>query len=1323
MTDEQANLLAKHHKTKLNFSVRLALGITALSLLGMVIIFVIVNTIVRGILYDSVIGAAQRDKTIYANEIDAWFGTQTQTVRNLATVLSALPNEQHFADIAKNFVADYDFIDNVFIGFADGSIINGRAWVPANAGDELGGIGWGPWENWKATNRPWFMAASAASGEVIATEPYLSQSMGNITVAMSTWVPDLGGVGAVVGFSISIDYILQRISQYPVMGCGYLILVGSGGGIIVHPNAEYAPCQDGHLYNIRNIPNGEFMMEHIAIGVDFVEFNDWNLGPSYFLSTPLEVIGWTLAAVVPVATTRLIVLQHLNLIMVSFAALLVALLTFTMFFVSYLVRSMEEKRVSEERLRIVIDNMPWVANISGKGSAIMDCNEEAPRLFGLRDKQEYIERFFELQPPVQPDGRDSMEKAMAMDAIAFETGQNRFEWMHRHINGELIPCEITLIRVKWFGEDKLLSFIRDLREFYEAQGRERVLNERVQLMLDAAPLMIQYWDRAYNYIDCNKTTLDFYGFSTKEEYKGRSLDVMPEVQPDGTYSWVTWKKFLGRIFENGFDTIDFVEKKLTGEPVFLEVAGYRMRYNNDQVAVTYANDLTQLKHSLERMREAEERAQLMLDGTPVACYLINKDFGAIDCNKETLNLFDFDGKAAGIENFREIFLQYRFDRLEKHFNKALKVGTERFEWILQKPNDGGYIPCDISFIRYSHKGEYVIAAYIFDLRMLKEMLWERQRMETAEENNRAKSRFLARMSHEIRTPITAVLGISEIQLQDPTLSPHTEEAFVKIHDSSSILLQIVNDILDLSKIEAGKMSLLDEEYHVASLISDMVQLHLVYIGSKKIEFHVNVDENLPTVLVGDELRIKQIVSNLLSNALKYTDSGSVELSLQCQKAAREGDVTFVLGIRDTGQGMSPEQIDALYSEYTRFNERENRSMSGTGLGMPIVYSLVQMMDAKINVESEPGKGTNVVVRIPQKIASQEVLGAEMACNLRHFEMNTRSAAKRFKFVPELMPYGSVLVVDDVEANLYVAQGLLMFYGLKIEICDSGQAAIEKVSQGNVYDIIFMDQMMPGMSGTETMKALRGIGYTQPIVALTANALIGQAGEFLKDGFDGFISKPIQTMHLNTVLTKYVRDKQPPEVLEAAISAGGGFKPSVFNGGIDGYLSRPDVASRLRTDFAESQKGVFADMTAALNTGDFDTAYRLIHTLKGLAGLIHENALVRAAVKVEQILQNGKIPVANLLNALESELIRVLGQIEEMRDTTAPPRDRVFDKEKAKVLFDKLHELILADSAESLNLLEELSTIPQAGDLSTQVKECDFAAAAKALENLRAVLNV
>ncbi|MCL2600475.1 MAG: ATP-binding protein, partial [Treponema sp.] len=1123
------------------------------------------------------------------------------------------------------------------------------------------------------------------------------------------------------GFSISLAGVLERIGQHPVKGDGYLMLVGADNEIVFHPNPEYAPSPDGVLRDLRHIGNGELMASHIADGVLFAELVDCYLGHSYFMATPLDIVGWTLVAIIPSDAARVPVFQYMSLIIVSISGLLLLLFAFIMFFVSQITKNMEEGHAAEGRLRLIFDNMPMATNIRDRKHTILHCNDETRKLFHLNDVQEYVDRFWELSPEFQPDGSLSREMVLELSMRAFDTGHLRFEWMHQRLNGKHIPCEITLTRVDFKGGDYLLVFIRDLTEFYESRRHEQEVNQRMRLMLDSTPMLIQYWDEDYNCIDCNQTALDFFGCSSVGEYKASLWDAnRRETEAENVR---IWDAHLAKIFEEGFDNFVYEEKipNKGNQVAFLEIVGYRVSYNDNTVAITYANDVTQLQHSMQMMREAEERAQLMLDGTPVSCFLINRDFEAIDCNLETLNLLDFESKAEGIENFKEIFMQHQFERLKKHFDRALQIGAERFEWILQKPNEGSYIPCDIAFIRFTHKGEFVIAAYIFDLRVIKQMLNERQRMETAEENNRAKSRFLARMSHEIRTPITAVLGISEIQLQNPTLSTHVEEAFVKIHDSASILLQLVNDILDLSKIEAGKMSLIHNTYDVASLISDVVQLHLVYIGSKEIEFHVNVDEKLPTSLTGDELRIKQIVSNLLSNAIKYTVSGSVDMSLRYQKGTAEDDMMLVISIHDTGRGMSKEQLGDLYNEYTRFNEDNDRSV-GTGLGMPIVYSLVQMMDAKIEVESQVDEGTTVTVSIPQKIANPKAIGTVVSKSLRHFETSERTAAKRFKFVPELMPYGRVLVVDDVEANLFVAKGLLMFYGLKIETCNSGQAAIEKVKKGEVYDIIFMDHMMPGMNGIEAMKVLRDIGYNHPIVALTANALIGQAEEFLSYGFDGFISKPIQTVHLNTILLKYIRDKQPPEVLEAARTASTGFKPGTGNIDIDGYMNRPDVTNKLRVDFAKSQKNVSAEISTAMEAGDIKTAYRLAHTLKGLAGLIRESTVVQLAAEAEHSFQKGEVPAADLLDALKNEVSSVLDRIE-IPDPVAPSPDTVLDPAKTKALFDRLRDLIQIDSAECLELLGELARIPNADELYRQIEEFDFTAAAKTLETLRADLKI
>ena len=594
---------------------------------------------------------------------------------------------------------------------------------------------------------------------------------------------------------------------------------------------------------------------------------------------------------------------------------------------------------------------------------------------------------------------------------------------------------------------------------------------------------------------------------------------------------------------------------------------------------------------------------------------------------------------------------------------------------------------------------------------------EMYRIEIAEESNRAKSRFLARVSHEIRTPISAVMGISEIQLQNPDLLPNVEEAFAKIHNSSNLLLVIINDILDHSKIESGKMLITESEYEVASLVSDVAHLYLLYLGSKDIKFRIQVDENLPASLIGDVLRIEQITSNLLSNSFKYTMSGTVELSLQGQKdESRDGYISLVITISDTGLGMTPEQLENLYNEYERFHMNELHSVTGTGLGMSIVYGLVQMMDAELNIESEIGKGTKAVVRIPQKIADSKVIGKELSSNLQRFEEYTHAVAKRFNFEPEPMPYGKVLVVDDVEANLYVARGLLDFYDLNVEVCDSGYEAIDRIKQGEVYDIIFMDHMMPDLDGFETMRILRDMGYTQPIIALTANALIGQAEKFIKGGFDGFISKPIQTKLLNTTLIKHIKDKQSAEVIKAARANDSLERANHKN--INDYQNDSAVQEKLRKEFAISDKNTFPEIIQALSVGDTKKACLLAHTLKGVAGLMHETELMKAASDVEQLLMNDEIPPDELLSTLENELNHVL------KSTVAPvplAYEDAMDSDEAKALLDELETLLENSDATCIDFSDKLRKIPEAAILARQIEVFDFVTALKSLKTLKDIL--
>jgi CheY-like chemotaxis protein len=395
----------------------------------------------------------------------------------------------------------------------------------------------------------------------------------------------------------------------------------------------------------------------------------------------------------------------------------------------------------------------------------------------------------------------------------------------------------------------------------------------------------------------------------------------------------------------------------------------------------------------------------------------------------------------------------------------------------------------------------------------------------ADDANHAKSAFLAKVSHEIRTPLNAILGISEIQLQSENISEDMKEALNRIMNSGTLLLGIINDILDMSRIEAGKLQLTQAQYDVGSLINDTVFLNMIKYENKPIEFTLNVDENVPSMLFGDELRIKQVLNNLLSNAFKYTDAGEVELSVGMENPANPQDdvITLVFRVRDTGQGMTEEEVSRLWDDYSRFNQEANRTTEGIGLGMGITRSLIEMMNGEIIPESKPGKGSLFTVRLPQGNVGAQAMGIEAAERLKKFRSSFTAKTKKARIEREPIPSGKVLVVDDMELNLYVVRGKLLPYGLQIDTATSGFDAIEKV-KNNAYSIVFMDHMMPKMDGVEATREIRKLGqeYSKlPIIAITANAVSGVKEMLLENGFNGFISKPIDTRELDETLRKWM----------------------------------------------------------------------------------------------------------------------------------------------------------------------------------------------------------
>ena len=526
---------------------------------------------------------------------------------------------------------------------------------------------------------------------------------------------------------------------------------------------------------------------------------------------------------------------------------------------------------------------------------------------------------------------------------------------------------------------------------------------------------------------------------------------------------------------------------------------------------------------------------------------------------------------------------------------------------------------------------------------------EKQRIE-AQNANRAKSEFLSHISHEIRTPMNAVIGSAEIQLQKEINSPDIEKAFNTIYNSGSLLLNIINDVLDFSKIEAGKLELAPVKYDIPNLVYDTMQLNLLQYESKDIEFTFKIDENTPLELFGDEFRIKQILNNMLSNAFKYTGKGEIELSVSAEidkevsgaDSYMPAECTLILQVRDTGQGMTDEQINKLFDEYTRFNMGVNRTIVGTGLGMHITKLLIDLMNGEILVESKLGKGSVFTVRLPQKRIGDAVCGTEAADKLRTSRFESMQKLNRAQIAHEYMPYGRVLIVDDIESNLYIAKGMMLPYGLKIETVTSGFEAVDKIKSGNEYDVVFMDHMMPMMDGMEATRIIRDMGYIHPIVALTANAVVGSFEMFLANGFNSYISKPIDIRELNALLNRLIRDKQQPEVIETARQEMGHRKSASAPESPKRVLMNDKLAAAVVRSI-EKAIAVLEDILNKINNSgstDIELFTTTVHGMKGALANIGETDLSSVASKLEQAGQGGETAIIStetpaFIDALQS----------------------------------------------------------------------------------------
>ena len=526
-------------------------------------------------------------------------------------------------------------------------------------------------------------------------------------------------------------------------------------------------------------------------------------------------------------------------------------------------------------------------------------------------------------------------------------------------------------------------------------------------------------------------------------------------------------------------------------------------------------------------------------------------------------------------------------------------------------------------------------------------------LEEARRANEAKTDFLANTSHEIRTPINAVLGMNEMILRESAkaeklsgASPMAyHEAFRKIRNyagnvdsAGSNLLAIINDILDFTKIEEGKMDIVEVEYRLSTVVNDVSNMIYFKAKEKKLAFTTDVDESLPDLLYGDVVRVRQVITNILNNAVKYTDEGSVSLKIAGNRREKTSDarpvIELIVSVTDTGIGISRENLGKLFGKFERVDLERNSTKEGTGLGLAISKMLLEMMGGDIRVESTYGVGSTFTVVIPQKVLSEEPVG--------NFKEKFEKALGEKKAYHESFraPEARLLIVDDTNMNLLVATEFLQDTLVGIDTASSGREAV-KLALQNKYDVILMDQRMPEMDGEETFREIRshrdGPNIDTPVICMTADAVVGARERYLSKGFNDYLTKPIDSTYLEMMLKKYIpaekietvteeeedsqAGKQPEERIESPFvildSSGINTARGLANCGGDDEFYHTILLEYLRG--ADEKK---EDLEKFLAAGDFQNYGILIHSLKSTSAMIGAEAPCKLAQALEAAAKDG-----------------------------------------------------------------------------------------------------
>ncbi len=769
-----------------------------------------------------------------------------------------------------------------------------------------------------------------------------------------------------------------------------------------------------------------------------------------------------------------------------------------------------------QHLQTMLDIMPLATQVWSEDKAILYASQEAVKLFQFDNTQDFLDNFLTVLGRNPVERENSSKFLLNYVQEAFEKGYLQKNITHINTSGVEVPLLVTFVPNFKHQEKLLFVFFQDLREQNEIARKLQSTTAYSTIMLDAIPMGTMIWNQNFVPVDCNKAMANTFGLDSRQEFLMNLTKLYPDFQPDGTPSLAKMQNCLQKAFVDGYISEPWMGRSVDGREVPTEATAIHTKYNDQNFIVVFYRDLREVEEKKRKAQAAEKRTQAILNGVPLGINMLTANIEILDCNEAAVCMSGFGSKEIYLNRIMQSFPAVQpcgkesGVMLQEKFAEVAECGQSRFE-MLTFGADNGEIPIEVSLTRAHIESEDVYIAYVTDLRETKAMLREIELAKNiAEKNALAKSEFLANMSHEIRTPMNGILGLLRI-LSGTKLDSIQQDYMEKALFSTNELLRIINDILDFSKIEAGKLDMESTLFTMQDICLEIQNLFNNDVEKKNLYFEINKNESDLTVLVGDPLRLKQVIFNLVGNAIKFTKTGGITLNIESSLISKDS-ICYNFSISDTGIGLTEEQTLKLFTAFSQADTSVTRKYGGTGLGLAISKRIVELMHGKIWVESIQGEGSTFYFTAYFDISNDK---QEYLCSQNESKLETKNQQQE----------AHLLLVEDNQINQIIAEELLTSVGYTLDIANKGQEPLDMLNEKH-YDLVFMDIQMPIMDGLTATKNIRKDPRFAklPVIAMSAHAMTGDKEKSLESGMNDHITKPISPEILYNSLTYWSSKK-------------------------------------------------------------------------------------------------------------------------------------------------------------------------------------------------------